>query len=123
MASDALSARVAAQEVIDDVASTAAQKAVAQDTVKVLTDEVIQNIAAKGYSILNDEASKILGVRPGLRIGLPGFGPQITVPSLTKAALDKFGSPYVARLSQIAGQALSGTRLAVFQTLAGLYLS
>ena len=119
LAADIASAKVAAERVLINPASTQAQKKVAQDAFTVLTDELIRDVAAKGYSKLTGEAARVLGVRSGMRIGLP-FGKKITVPSLTQAGLDKLGSPYVARLSDIAGQGFANTRVIMFRTLDGL---
>lgn len=97
--------RQEALNVIDDAASTAAEKAVAQNAVKVLTDEFIKDVAAKGYSVIRGEAAKTLGVRSGVRIGLPGFG---------KATI-----PYTAGLTDFIGSTLAKRRFAFFQSRAG----
>ena len=119
LAADIASAKVAAEQIFINPASTQAQLKVAKDTLIVLTDELIRDVAAKGYSAIRGEAANVLGVRSGMRIGLP-FGKKITVPSLTQAGLDKLGSPYVARLSDIAGQGFANTRVVMFRTLDGL---
>ena len=105
LANNIVQARQAALEVVQDTTSSAAQKAVAQDALRVLTDEFIQDVAAKGYSVIRGEAAKILGVRSGARIGIP-FGPKLTV-------------PFTARLTDFFGSTLAGTRFAVFKTEAG----
>lgn len=105
LANNVVQARQAATEIIEDATTSAAQKAVAQDALKVLTDEFIQDVAAKGYSVIRGEAAKVLGVRSGARIGIP-FGPKLTV-------------PFTARLTDFFGSTLAGTRFAVFKTEAG----
>lgn len=119
LAADIASAKTAAEQVFINPASTQAQLKVAQDALTVLTDELIRDVASKGYSAIRGEAANVLGVRSGMRIGLP-FGQKITVPSLTKAGLEKLGSPYVARLSDMVGQGFASTRVIMFRTLDGL---
>lgn len=102
LANNMASARIAAQQILDDAASTAGQKAVAQQALKVLTDDFIQEVAAKGYAAIRGEAAKTLGVRSGARIGIP-FGPKYTI-------------PFTAKLTDFFGTTLSGTRFAVFQS-------
>ena len=119
LAADIASAKVAAEQIVLNPASTQAQLKVAKDALIVLNDELIRDVAAKGYSAIRGEAANVLGVRSGMRIGLP-FGKKITVPSLTQAGLNKLGSPYVARLSDIAGQGFANTRVVMFRTLDGL---
>ena len=98
-------ARIAAQQILDDTTTTAAQKTVAQDALTVLTDDFIQEVAANGYAAIRGEAAKVLGVRSGARIGLP-FGPKYTI-------------PYTAKLTDFFGTKLAGTRFAVFKTELG----
>jgi hypothetical protein len=105
LANNMANARIAAQQILDDPASTAAQKVVAQDALTVLTDDFIQEVAANGYAAIRGEAAKVLGVRSGARIGLP-FGPKYTI-------------PYTAKLTDFFGTTLSGTRFAVFKTELG----
>ncbi len=119
LAADIASAKVAAEQILINPTSTQAQIKVAKDALIVLNDELIRDVAAKGYSAIRGEAANVLGVRSGMRIGLP-FGKKITVPSLTQAGLDKLGSPYVVRLSDIAGQGFANTRVVMFRTLDGL---
>ena len=102
LANNVASARIAAQQIVDDAASTAGQKAVAQQALTVLTDDFIQEIAAKGYAAIRGEAARTLGVRSGARIGLP-FGPKVNI-------------PLTAKLTDFFGTTLSGTRFAVFQS-------
>lgn len=120
LAADIASAKVAAEQILINPASTQAQLKVAKDALIVLNDELIRDVAAKGYSAIRGEAANVLGVRSGMRIGLP-FGKKITVPSLTQAGLDKLTrGKYVARLSDIAGQGFANTRVVMFRTLDGL---
>ena len=120
LAADIASAKVAAEQIFINPASTQAQVKVAKDALIVLNDELIRDVAAKGYSKLTGEAARVLGVRPGMRIGIP-FGKKITVPSLTEAGLDKLTKgKYVVRLSDIAGQGFANTRVIMFRTLDGL---
>lgn len=105
LANNVISARITARQILDDAASTAGQKAVAQDALRVLTDEFVQDVAAKGYSVIRGEAARLLGVRNGARIGIP-FGPKLTV-------------PFTAKLTNFFGQTLAGTRFAVFKSEAG----
>lgn len=120
LAADIASAKVAAEQIFINPASTKAQLKVAEDALIVLNDELIRDVAAKGYSKLTGEAARVLGVRPGMRIGLP-FGKKITVPSLTEAGLNKLTKgKYVVRLSDIAGQGFANTRVVMFRTLDGL---
>ena len=102
LANNMANARIAAQQIVDDAASTVGQKAVAQQALTVLTDDFIQEVAAKGYAAIRGEAARVLGVRSGARIGIP-FGPKYTV-------------PYTAKLTDFFGTTLSGTRFAVFKT-------
>lgn len=102
LANNMASARIAAQQVLDDAAATAAQKAVAENALKVLTDDFIQEVAAKGYAAIRGEAARALGVRSGARIGIP-FGPKYTV-------------PFTNKLTDFFGTTLSGTRFTVFKT-------
>jgi hypothetical protein len=97
--------RQSAQTVVDDVAASTAEKAVAQQAIGVLTDDFIKDVAAKGYSVIRGEAAKTLGVRSGARIGLPGFG--------------KSTIPYTAGLTEFVGSALVKPRYAFFQSQAG----
>lgn len=97
--------RQSAQTVVDDVAASTAEKAVAQQAIGVLTDDFIKDVAAKGYSVIRGEAAKTLGVRSGARIGLPGFG--------------KSTVPYTAGLTEFVGSALVKPRYAFFQSKAG----
>ena len=97
--------RQSAQAVIDDAASSVAEKTIAENAVKVLTDDFIKDVAAKGYSVIRGEAAKTLGVRSGARIGLPGFGKKTI--------------PYTAKLSEFVGSTLSKGRFAFFQSKAG----
>lgn len=105
LANNMASARIAAQQILDDAASTAGQKAVAQQALKVLTDDFIQEVAAKGYAAIRGEAARTLGVRSGARIGLP-FGPKVTI-------------PFTAKLTDFFGTTLSGGRFAVFKSELG----
>jgi len=102
LANNMASAQIAAQQILDDAASTAGQKAVAQQALTVLTDDFIQEVAAKGYAAIRGEAARTLGVRSGARIGIP-FGPKYTI-------------PFTAKLTDFFGTTLSGTRFAVFQS-------
>jgi hypothetical protein len=97
--------RQTAQTTLDDAAASAGEKIVAQQAVRVLTDEFIQDIAAKGYSVIGGEAAKVLGIRSGARIGLPGFG--------------KSTIPYTAGLTEFVGSSLVKPRYAFFQSKAG----
>ena len=105
LANNMASARIAAQQVLDDAASTAGQKAVAENALTVLTDDFIQEVAAKGYAVIRGEAARVLGVRSGARIGIP-FGPKVTI-------------PFTNKLTDFFGTTLSGSRFAVFKTDAG----
>jgi hypothetical protein len=105
LANNMASARIAAQQILDDAASTAGQKAVAEQALTVLTDDFIQEVAAKGYAVIRGEAARVLGVRSGARIGIP-FGPKVTI-------------PFTNKLTDFFGTALSGSRFAVFKTDAG----
>jgi len=97
--------RQQAQTVLDDAAASAAEKVVAKQAVDVLTNDFIKQVAARGYSVIRGEAAKTLGVRSGVRIGLPGFG---------KATI-----PYTSVLTDFVGSSLSKGRYAFFQTKAG----
>ncbi|NBW08715.1 MAG: hypothetical protein EBR82_11895 [Caulobacteraceae bacterium] len=105
LANNVASARIAAQQILDDAAATAGQKAVAEQALKVLTDDFIQEVAAKGYAAIRGEAARTLGVRSGARIGLP-FGPKVTI-------------PFTAKLTDFFGTTLSGGRFAVFKSELG----
>jgi len=102
LANNMASAKIAAQQILDDAASTAGQKAVAEQALKVLTDDFIQEVAAKGYAAIRGEAARTLGVRSGARIGIP-FGPKYTI-------------PFTNKVTDLFGTTLSGTRFAVFKT-------
>lgn len=97
--------RQEAINVLDDAAASAAEKVVAKQAVDVLTNDFIKEVAARGYSVIRGEAAKTLGVRSGVRIGLPGFG---------KATI-----PYTSVLTDFVGSSLSKGRYAFFQTKAG----
>jgi len=105
LANNVASAKIAAQQILDDAASTAGQKIVAQDALRVLTDDFIQEIAAKGYAVIRGEAARVLGVRSGARIGLP-FGPKVTI-------------PFTNKVTDLFGTALSGSRFTLFKSEAG----
>ena len=68
-----------AQAVVDDVTSSAAEKATAQTAVNVFTDDLIGEVATKGYAAISGDAAKLLGVKGGIRIGLPTLS-KFTVP-------------------------------------------
>jgi hypothetical protein len=94
------------RQVRDDAAETAAnpalsaaERAAAQKAVNVLTDDVIAEIATKGYTVLKGDVARTLGVQSGLRIGLPGFSKVALAPKIT------------APLTDIAGNFISGRRL------------
>ena len=79
MANTVREIRDEAQAVIDDVTSDAAEKATAQTAVNVLTDDLIGEIATKGYAAITGDAANLLGVKGGIRIGLPTFQ-KFTIP-------------------------------------------
>ena len=111
--------RQTAQATLDDAAVSAGEKIVAQQAVRVLTDEFIQDIAAKGYSVIGGEAAKVLGVRSGARIGLPGLGKAtIGLPKVLKEKIP-YLNKYTLSLTQFAGSALAKPRYAFFQSQAG----
>lgn len=97
--------RQSAQSVLDDAAAGVGEKIVAQQAVDVLTDDFIKQVAGRGYAVIRGEAAKVLGVRSGARIGLPGFG---------KATI-----PYTSLLTDFVGSTLSKPRAAFFRTKAG----
>ena len=58
---------------------SAAERAAAQTAVDVLTDDLIGQIATKGYAAITGDAANLLGVKGGIRLGLPTL-PKFTVP-------------------------------------------
>ena len=80
-----------ALRVANDATQSAAQRTVAQKTVDVLTDDLIGDIASKGYSTIKGEAAKELGIQGGLRFGLPGFNKAAILPKITAPITDAIG--------------------------------
>ena len=80
-----------ALKVANDATQSAAQRTVAQKTVDVLTDDLIGDIASKGYSTIKGEAAKELGIQGGLRFGLPGFNKAAILPKITAPITDAIG--------------------------------
>ena len=103
--------RQEAVQVLDNPAATAADKAAAEIAVSALTDDVIAKIAADGYSAIRGAAKEVLGLRGGLRIFNPasviGIGP-------TRAII-----PGTEILTDVAGRAISKSRLGLVQTQLG----
>jgi len=60
-------------------ALSAAERQAAKDAALVLSDELIGNIATKGYAAITGDAAKLLGVKGGIRLGLPTL-PKFTIP-------------------------------------------
>ncbi len=79
MANTVREIRDEAQAVIDDVTSSVTEKEVAQTAVNVLTDDLIGEIATKGYAAITGDAANLLGVKGGIRIGLPTLQ-KFTIP-------------------------------------------
>ena len=96
-----------ALDVVNDVTRSAAERAVAAKAVAVLTDELIGEIATKGYSVIKGAAAKELGVQGGLRFGLPGFNKVAVIPKIT------------APFTEAIGRATSLARLNFVNTAAG----
>lgn len=84
------------------------ERTAAAQAVSVLKDELIADIATKGYSVIKGEAARLLGVRPGLRIGLPG--------------LAKYTIAITAPFTDIVGKAVAGRRLWFVNTPKGAAL-
>ena len=77
--------RVIEEGTIEDVAlgatrtATAAERAAAEQAVRILSPELIGEVATNGYAKITGAAAEELGVRGGIRIGLPGFS-KVTIP-------------------------------------------
>jgi hypothetical protein len=84
-----------------DAAGTAQGRA-AQNFVDVVTDDVIGNIATRGYAAFTDDVAKALGVQGGARFG--AFGAKASIP----------GSQAV---TGAIGKGVAGTRLGLAERL------
>jgi hypothetical protein len=81
--------------VLADKTSTAAEKATAQVAINALTEDLIGEVATKGYAAISGPAAKQLGIKGGLRIGIPTF-PKYTIP-LTAPFTDAIGELVAGR--------------------------
>jgi hypothetical protein len=91
-----------AAEVAADATKTAAERNVALKTVRVLNDDLIGEIATKGYTVIKGEAAEVLGVQNGLRWGLPGFNKFEILPKLSAPFADALGrAASVTRLNWV----------------------
>ena len=59
---------------------TAAERKAAQDAALILSDELIGDVATKGYAAITGDAANLLGVKGGIRLGLPTL-PKFTIPA------------------------------------------
>ena len=96
-----------AAKVAADTTAAAAERTVAQKTVDALSDDLIGEIATKGYTVIKGAAAEALGVQNGFRWGLPGFNKAALLPKLT------------APFSDAVGKATSWARLGFVNTSAG----
>jgi len=84
------------------------ERVAARKAATVLSDDLISGIATKGYANITGEAAQLLGVRGGLRIGLPTF-PKFTIPG-------------TAPFTGLVGKAVAGRRLWFVNTPKGAAL-
>lgn len=94
-----------AQAIVDDVTSSAAEKATALTAVNTFTDDLIGEVATKGYAAITGDAAKMLGVKGGLRIGLP--------------TLSKFTIPGTGPFTNLIGKGVAKQRLWTVNTPKG----
>ena len=73
-----------------------AVRANAQDAANILTDDVISDLATRGYAAARGDIAEVLGLRGGLRIGINKA--QVVI-------------PYTERLADTAGALISGARI------------
>jgi hypothetical protein len=59
---------------------SAIERKAAKDAALILSDKLIGDIATKGYAAITGDAAKLLGVKGGIRIGLPTL-PKFTIPA------------------------------------------
>lgn len=99
------------EEAIQTVANKSlpeVERIAAAQAVSVLTDNVISGIATKGYANITGEAAKLLGIKGGLRIGIPTF--------------PKFAIPGTAPFTGLIGKTVAGRRLWFVNTPKGAAL-